>query len=265
VVPLTDRSATRAELRQLEGLARVRERRAAGECLVEGATLLAEALDAGLAVRVVAVSEELVGRHEPLLLRARDAGAELLLAPEELLARTANREHGLALLAAVRPPAEGRLSDLPATGPVLVPVLCGLQDPGNVGTLLRSSRAFGASLCVTLPGCADIWGPKVIRSSAGAVFSQPALRVDQFQELMAAVDLQPVAAMPPRATTASSGSASLSLPERCLLLLGHETRGLEPASAVSEVTVPQAAGVDSLNVAMAGSILMASWYADRGL
>lgn len=232
--------------------------------MVEGATLLAEALNAGLIPRVVAVSEELAAQEEALLTRARDAGADLLSAREDSLMQAANREHGSALLAAVRLAPDGRLSAVSSTGPVLVPVLCGLQDPGNVGTLLRSARAFGASLCVTLSGCADIWGPKVIRSSAGAVFSLPCLRVAQLEDIVAGVDLQPVAAMPPGSSgSPSDGDVETRLPERCLLLLGHETRGLELTNGAGVVTVPQVAGLDSLNVAMAGSILMAGWYGDR--
>ena len=267
---MNGRSATRAELRQIAGLARARERRAAGECLVEGATLLHEALCAGLRPRVVAVSEQLADRHGELLERAHEAGAELLWARADDLARDADRDHGPPLLAAVPLPPAGQLSDLPESGAALVAVLCGLQDPGNVGTLLRSARAFGASLCVTLPGTADVWGPKVIRSSAGAVFAMPCLALEALDGLLGSTDLQPVAALPPEPPSGSSlatpGAAHVSeghLPGRCLLLLGHETRGLSSVSGLPAVTVPQVPGVDSLNVAMAGSILMADWYRAR--
>lgn len=263
---MNDRTATRAELRQLAGLARARERRLAGECLVEGATLLAEALAAGLRPRVVVVAESLADRHGELLGRAHAAGATVLWAPAADLSKEADRDHGPPLLAALPLPQPGSLSDLPATGPGLVAVLCGLQDPGNVGTLLRSARAFGASLCVTLPGTADVWGPKVIRSSAGAVFAMPCLAVDDLDGLLGATDLRPVAALPPEPTSPAAGDVDGKpgqLPERCLLLLGHETRGLSSVSGVPAVTVPQVPGVDSLNVAMAGSILMADWYRAR--
>jgi len=270
---MNGRTATRAELRQLAGLARARERRLAGECLVEGATLLGEALAAALAPRVVVIAESLADRHGDLLDRAHAAGATVLWAPAGDLSKEADRDHGPPLLAALPLPPAGLLSDLPAAAPALVAVLCGLQDPGNVGTLLRSARAFGASLCVTLPGTADVWGPKVIRSSAGAVFAMPCLAVDDLESLLGATDLRPVAALPPEpaspvesagrspdAPSPEGQSPERPLPERCLLLLGHETRGLSSVSGVPAVTVPQVPGVDSLNVAMAGSILMADWY-----
>ncbi|MFT7462820.1 MAG: TrmH family RNA methyltransferase [Pseudohongiellaceae bacterium] len=266
---MLSRPATRAELRQLASFARARDRRGAGECLVEGATLLGEALDAGLRPRVVAVSEQLAAEQQELLERAAAAGAEVLLAEAESLARAADRERGPALLAAVDMAEAGNLSDLPTSGAALVAVLCGLQDPGNVGTLLRSARAFGAALCVCLPGTADVWGPKVIRSSAGAVFSLPVLALPSLDELLGASDLTPAAALPPVARGVQGGAAESpgsllpQLPDRCLLLLGHETRGIQAAGAVSSVTVPQMPGVDSLNVAMAGSILMADWYRAR--
>jgi TrmH family RNA methyltransferase len=136
-------------------------------------------------------------------------------------------------------------------------MLAGLQDPGNVGTLLRSALAFRVAAVLVTPGTADPFGPKVIRASAGAALRLPsaAMALDAVVTWAGSVDLEPVAAV---AAPTSGGDASL--PERCLLVLGHETRGLPDLPGARPVTVAHDPAIESLNVAMAGSILMASWY-----
>lgn len=259
---LTPRPATRAELAGLRDLSRAAVRRERGTCLVEGATLLGEALAAGCRPRLVAWAEDGPAPDGSLLERAAAAGAQLVQAPAERLVKLADRRHGPPLLAEVDRPAPADPSCLPASGPALVVVLCGLQDPGNVGTLLRSSRAFGAAVLLALPGTADPWGPKVVRASAGSCFGLPLARLDDAAALgdwSGPAGLETCRAEPPGpdAGPPPAGDGSL-LPERCLLLLGHETRG--PSGAGRAVAVPQEPAVDSLNVAMAGSILLADWY-----
>ncbi|HTE05811.1 MAG TPA: RNA methyltransferase [Planctomycetota bacterium] len=291
--------ASRAQLAALEELRSGAGRRAAGACLVEGELLLAEALAAGLAPRLVAVAPGLAGHA--VVEAARAAGASIVSLGQRRAERLSDREHAPGLLAAVPLPAawDGRP---PADGPALVVALCGLQDPGNVGTLLRSARAFGAAGCLALPGTADAHGPKVVRASAGASFTVPAAAVElaALPELAQRHGLTLVAAVSPRAEPsapragfessraepAPPGLAAVSpraasardvipapaavataplaeLPERCLLLLGHETRGVPELPGCATASVPQEPGVDSLNVAVAGSILMSLWYRSR--
>jgi len=250
-------AASKAQLAALEALHTPQGRRAANACLVEGELLLAEALAAGLAPRLLAVAPESAGHA--VVEAARAAGAAVVLLAQRRAERLSDRESATGLLAEVPLPApwSGRIAD---SGPALLVALCGLQDPGNVGTLLRSARAFGASGCLHAPGSADPFGPKVVRSSAGAAFRLPVAPVDlaALPDLAQRLGLDMLGAVSPRA--GSGRPATAELPERCLLLLGHETRGVPDLPGCKPVCVPQDPGVDSLNVAVAGSILMSGWY-----
>lgn len=259
------RDATKAELTALRDLREARGRREQGACLVEGERALTAALDAGAAPALLAVEPRLV--DTAIIARAERAGARVVVAPADRLARVSDREAAPGLAAAVAIPAAWSPTPAPPGASDLVLGLCGLQDPGNVGTLVRSARAFAARAVVVAPGTADPWGPKVVRSTAGAVFGIDVARVDgddeaeqiaAWQRLAETLDVEIVAA----AAHAPGDAAVDDLPRRCLLLLGHETRGV-PEGAGRAVTIRHEPDVESLNVAMAGSILMARWYGAR--
>lgn len=136
-------------------------------------------------------------------------------------------------------------------GPLAV-WLHGVGDPGNVGTIIRSAHAFGASSVILGPGSADPFGPKAVRASMGAIFSVSVARADKIDEL-------------PGATVALAASAPLQLdgaawPDGELtLMIGAEREGLPQAAldAADEVRSIEIAG-DSLNAAMAATIALYS-------
>lgn len=255
---------TRAELQQLERLQRRKDRRESGLCLVEGPLLLREALAAGLVPELVAAEEDLQGAALDVVARAAAAGARIVTVEARAAARVSDREHARGLLAAVPQPERFDIEDahaVPADGPVLVLLLAGLQDPGNVGTLLRSARAFGAAGCLCTEGTADPFGPKVVRASAGAALHLPttSATLEQGTDLARRFELTVAVAVPPREGAGGPGS---DVPSRCLLVLGHETRGAPDVNG-TPVSVAHEPAVESLNVAMAGSVLMAGWYGRR--
>ncbi len=136
-----------------------------------------------------------------------------------------------------------------AAGPLCV-YLHGVKDPGNVGTVMRSALAFGAS-CVALgPGCADPHGPKAVRASMGAIFEVPLARVGAIGELpgekiaLAAREGEPLSA-------AGDGEASVTL------LIGSERDGL-PADVVAacELVAHIPIASESLNAAMAATVAL---------
>jgi TrmH family RNA methyltransferase len=260
---MSDPPATRVQLAGLADLHRARERRETGCCLLEGERLLNEALDAGLVPRLVAVGPEVSDSARAVVERARAAGSPVVSLARRDASRSSDREHAPALLASLPIPESWR-GELPRTGATLLVALCGLQDPGNVGALLRSARAFGAGAALLGSGSADAFGPKVVRASAGAALHLPVARceIEDLAGLAETHELSLVAAMPPSRAGQPTRS---SLPERCLLVLGHETRGVPPLPEAEMVCVPQALGVESLNVAVAGAVLMAGWYGERAL
>ena len=143
-----------------------------------------------------------------------------------------------------------------ALGEPLILIAAGLQDPGNLGTLIRSAEAFGATGVLTTPGTVSPWNGKALRSSAGSVFRMPIAPAgpDEFDRLtrhgvrlLAAVkdNAQPIT------------EADLTGPSA--LLIGNEGAGLGEdwlRLADAHVTVPCPGWVESLNAAVAGSILL---------
>ncbi|MGQ0433961.1 MAG: TrmH family RNA methyltransferase, partial [Microthrixaceae bacterium] len=143
-----------------------------------------------------------------------------------------------------------------ASGP-LVLVLAGVGDPGNAGTLLRAAEAAGASAVLFCEGSVDPWNPKCVRASAGGLFHVP---VTSGGDVVAVIERLRGAGVTSVATVARGGvpydEADLTGP--IALVLGSEAHGL-PSSVLSlvamPVTIPMAGRAESLNVAMAGSVL----------
>lgn len=241
----------------LQRLRRLSRRRSArtGEAafVLDGPTLLAEALAAGVVVEEV-VAEP--GCPEALLAEAASAGAVVRRAPEGVLARAVDTvtPHGVAAVARIvdRPPGDA----LAAAGPLAL-VLVGVSDPGNAGTLLRSAEAAGGGAAVFCDGSVDPFGPKCVRSSAGSVLRLAVVRDGDSGDAVAACAEQGRLTV---GTVVRAGTPydTVDLRGPVALVLGNEAHGLPPdaAAAVDQaVTIPMAGRAESLNVAMAGTIL----------
>ena len=135
--------------------------------------------------------------------------------------------------------------------------LDGIQDPGNVGTIVRLAAAFDAAGVLVLPGCADPFGPKAIRSSAGAILSVPVAGITEEGLLAAGVPL----------VATAMGGAAIDPPVRdAVLIFGNEGSGVSPnlLEAASTISIPMSGRVESLNVASSAAILLARVFALRG-
>lgn len=132
-----------------------------------------------------------------------------------------------------------------------------VADPGNAGTILRSAAAAGAGAVVMTSECADVWSPKVVRASAGAVLRVPVATVDTAAamiERLEAAGLRPVAAVP----RGGRPPEAVELAGRVAIVVGNEAHGLgdEIEARIAEhVTIPMASGAESLNVAMTVAVL----------
>lgn len=146
--------------------------------------------------------------------------------------------------------------DLPPR-PGLTLILDAIQDPGNVGTLLRSAAAAGVGQIVCIRGTADVYSPKVVRAAMGAHFSLP-LQVDwQWPDL---------AGMPTAGTAVYAAVAQAPLPYYAVdwcrpaaLIIGNEAQGISDAGlalATTLITIPMEGLVESLNAAIAGSVIL---------
>ena len=142
-------------------------------------------------------------------------------------------------------------------------LLDGIQDPGNVGTLVRVSAAFGCSAVVALDGTADLWSPKALRASAGTAFRIPLLR-EPWQEANRRLE-----EWPGRLFAADAGGEPVAgsiRPTPWALALGGEGAGCRASlrdRADSALSIPMPGGVESLNVGIAGALLLYELTRDR--
>lgn len=219
---------------------------------IEGPNLLAESLRAGLQIHTVFAAQGSEALLESIALTPQ---TEILILPRRLLDPALTTETPQPIAALVHPPAFSWPSLL-GPAPLLL-LLAGLQDPGNLGAILRSAEAFGVTGVVALPGTVSAWNPKALRASAGSVFRIPMLAAaaeECFPRLRAA-GIRIYATAPRSASPAPL--ADLAAP--VALLIGNEGNGLPPelaAQADAALSIPCPGPVESLNAAVATAILL---------
>ena len=225
--------------------------------VAEGVRAVEELLTSPLHVRGILVAPQLAGasRGSILLDDVRRSGAEIAEVDEREFASAAETDSPQGVLAIGEIP-EARLVDLPLPQRARLVVLDAVQDPGNVGTILRTAAALGTDAVVAMPGTVDLWNAKVVRSAMGALFHRPAFmstwaELDTFREANALVLWGADAAGTPVETIAPAA--------RLGILVGNEGAGLSPealARVEQRVSLPISSTVESLNVAVATGILL---------
>ncbi len=240
-------------------LRRGRERR--GLALAEGVRLIEEALATGIRLRGAAVAPALEGttRGRTLKTALEQAGVALTPVTDRELVELADTEHPQGVVAVIEP-RRWSLGDVPAGHGAVVLVLDGVQDPGNVGTIIRTAFALGGAGVVALKGTAELLNPKVVRGSMGALFRLPAVPASEAELLewasatgaelwISEARGEPVGGLPARPEARPP----------IALVLGSEGAGVSAAIAARayrRVGIPLAPGAESLNVAVAAGILL---------
>ncbi|HLJ22835.1 MAG TPA: RNA methyltransferase [Candidatus Acidoferrales bacterium] len=248
-----------------------------GTAGVEGVRLVEAALGSGLAIEALLVSES-GARHLPRIVPVLAGDVPVLRTSDKLFASVADTRtpQGIAALVRLR---RATIEDC-LRGAALVLAMVGVQDPGNVGTMIRAAEAFGSTGGVACSagdvGTADPFGPKALRASAGA-----ALRLPVVHGIAAGVLIEKLRASGTKVYAAvaapeDAAGKSPAAPSRSLLpwevdwkspsaiLIGNEGAGLPEEivrAADARVCIPQASartriGIESLNAAMAASVLL---------
>ncbi|HET9580132.1 MAG TPA: RNA methyltransferase [Usitatibacter sp.] len=227
------------------------ERRKTGMSVLDGAHLLGAFLDAGGKPEEIMVSETGLADAEVAALLQRACGVRVSQLPDALFDALSTVESPTGVVASIRtpPPRE------PSVDASLALLLEDIQDPGNVGTLLRTAAAAGADHVLLSPQCAFAWSPKVLRAAMGAHF-----RVN----IVERADLAGFVARYRGASIALDGRAAGSLYELDLrgpvaILVGNEGAGLSaPLRSAAKIgaRIPMAPGMESLNAGTAGSIAL---------
>ncbi len=252
---------------------------AAGEPIgVEGPKLVEDALRSGLEAEALLVSESGESSQLERILRAAGesvAGiprSRVLRTTDKLFASVAGTEtpQGVAALFRQRAwefddvvrgaaAADGSLRGDAA----LVMVMAAVQDPGNIGTIVRSAEAFGATGVVTTRGSADAWSPKALRASAGSGLRMPILRGMAIPVLLAQLRVAGVtivaASSHSGAFSGAGAETAADLREAVAIFIGNEGAGLPREienAADGRISIPMAAGVESLNAGVAASVVL---------
>jgi len=245
-----------ARLKELRQAFRRGELTPAGECAIEGAKLVMEAIGSGQRLGGVFFSESARPLAESLLPQI-GARVDLLVLPDSLFQATvpSDNPQGVAALVKVRPTSLAQLLERAEVGPIVA--AAGLQDPGNVGTILRSAEAFGAAGVVFLEGTVSPYNAKVLRGSAGSIFRLPVVR-STAAELIPQLRLHGARLL---ATSSHKGTplpaAQWTLP--LAVFIGNEGAGLgrDLMRQMDEtLVIPQVKEVESLNAGVAASIVL---------
>jgi len=237
-------------VKKLASLSSPKGRRERRLFLAEGPRVLSAAREAKAEAELLLLDASRFDSPPPASPRSRDV---VLLSPRAF-ARFSAVEHSQGLAAAFPLP-ELPAPSVPPEGRYFALAACGVQDPGNMGALMRVAAACGCDALIGVEPCADFFSPKTVRASAGAVFSLPLYRLAPaaFLSFLDAAALETVAAD----AAAGAPYTDFEFPPRLVLLLGSEGRGL-PAALLERsrrVCIPMERGCESLNVAVAAGVL----------
>jgi TrmH family RNA methyltransferase len=227
-----------------------------GDCAVEGLRIVEEAIRSGLRFRAVFFRESEQDLAERLLPQI-GAHVETLSLPNKIFDNAVPSEtpQGVAALVHLKEFSLEEIMERLQLGPLVV--IAGLQDPGNLGTILRSAEAFGGAGVVLVEGTVSPFNAKVVRASAGSIFRLPVIRrkLDAVSSQLRAQEIRLVATSSHKGTPL--GEARLTGP--LAMFIGNEGSGLprDLMTRMDEVVViPHAPQVESLNAGVAASILL---------
>jgi TrmH family RNA methyltransferase len=223
--------------------------------LLDGDHLLREAIGSGIRVESVAVADRIDGVE--LMRSAERSGADIFRVSDQVLAAISPvRQPSGVVAIAVRP--ELSLDDVLAKSPALVVMLSDVQDPGNVGAVIRAAEGCGATGVVCSKATADPFGWKALRGAMGSTFRLPVAWRQTLDEAIASARARGLRVF---ATTARDGTPlpDCDLRKPAAVLFGSEGRGL-PDSVVdvadAQMTIPMQPPVESLNVAVAAALVV---------
>ena len=231
------------------------------DVLLDGEHVVQEALACDIRVEIAAFSDTHVDRS-PLARIAKDVeqrGGRVIAVTEQVLAAMSPVRHPSGVVAIARArPADVRVVMATVTDLPLVLVLAGLQDPGNVGAIVRAAAAFGASGVVAIEGSANPFSWKALRGAMGGTFRLPVAARGTLKDVIASageLGVRLIAAVPRGGTPLPE----LDLRAPTAIVLGGEGAGVSDTTmaAVHEtVTIPMQAPVESLNVAIAAALIL---------
>ena len=259
-------SVSNDTVKLLRSLDRKKAREESGLFLAEGARLIEEGLRHGWRPSVALAGLQALERPRTadLLGRLRTAGARTLTASEKVMSAVSRKDNPQTVIAAFHQRLSA-LTELPTQGPRRWLALFEVRDPGNLGTILRTSDAAGVDGVVLIGDTCDPFSMEAVRASMGSIFAMPVARAgtDEFLKWKAATGAQLTAA----SMRGRERHDQVRYPERTIVVLGNEQSGLPP-TLESEcdvlVRIPMSGAADSLNLASAASVMIYEVWRSTG-
>jgi RNA methyltransferase, TrmH family len=253
-------SKANARVKQLRGAFAGNARLSEGLVAIEGEHLLEEAIRSGRTIKTI-----FVGGRKPLP-GGLPRETEVLRLTDDTFVSAVETSSPQGVAALMVPPAF-QFEDLLKSSTPLIVIACELQDPGNLGALVRSAEAFGAAGVLTTSGTVSVWNQKALRASAGSTFRLPVVAATK--EQIRALKEHQVRLL---AAVGTAGEDVVSVHDfdlrgACAVMIGNEGAGLRQEwmeMADARITIPCPGPVESLNAAVAGSLLLYEASRQRG-
>jgi TrmH family RNA methyltransferase len=251
-------STQNPKVKYFNSLKQNKTRRTAGKFFIEGIHLVGEAMQAGLLDRVL-YSEKVLKTSEgkDLLGKIISSGIHSEEASESVIGHLSSVESPQGIIASVKPKASDLGSLFEKSDPLII-VACGIQDPGNLGTMIRTADAAGCSGVILSAGTVDPYNDKVIRASSGSIFHLNMVKIDDIIELASSLKRRGVKIIS-AVVDADKDYYSADYRGPAAILIGSESRGLSPEIerlSDESIAIPMLGGVESLNAAVSCAIVL---------
>jgi TrmH family RNA methyltransferase len=247
-------SAANPIIKEIRSLQDKKGRQAAHAFLLEGLRLVNEAVDSGAEIRYFVVSDSFSDRAVPVM--SKYADVKVIELPDPLFERTGGTNTPQGIMSVVEMPDQNPSEIIPDLRRAVV--LENIQDPGNVGTIIRTADACGFDGVILSNDCADPFNPKVIRSTMGSIFHLPVIVVEDLysaMEILKKNNVKIAAADLKNAITCWEADLSGNI----AIVIGNEGNGITEkmlSSADLTITIPMPGKAESLNASSAASILL---------
>lgn len=251
-------SSSNSTIKKVKSLYRKKDRWANKLFLVEGIKIVRECIDNNYSIDNIIYSDELFNtRGGPELYKKIENYNGLIYVPDKLYKEISDVESHQGIMAIARFNINSIENLKTKNNPFLL-LLDEVQDPGNMGTIIRTADAFGIDGIIITEGCVDVYNPKVIRSTMGSIFRVPIFHESDGLKAIKQLKKDNIKIY----STSLEGSQDIqytNFKEASLLIIGNESKGVSPAlySLADElIKIPMIGEAESLNVAIASSIIM---------
>ncbi len=224
--------------------------------LVEGPRFVNTAIDCGAEIEEVFFSPILLGDSGPLIARCQVKGIELQPLSKECYRKIAGVKTPQGIAALVKLP-EHSIEELCGGDSLVLLLACGIQDPGNLGSMIRSAEAFGVNGVVVIRPAVDIYNSKVVRATAGNLFSIPVISCEESLALEVLCTKKVSVLVADGGSETAEDLGKCSWPAKCAVAIGSEAKGVSAgirSAAAGTFKIPMTGQAESLNAAAAAAV-----------